>query len=243
MEPLPVPAKRMDTKMMRIAYLEDDKVQSAVMKEWLEAEGFSCRTFGDADTFMKELRHETYDLLIMDWELPSKSGVEVLTWLRGEREWELPVFFITHRDGEADIVEALEKGADDYLTKPVNREIMLARVKALVRRHTNRRDTLDVAPFQLLKESKSLLMDGNPVELTDKEFQLAWMLFSNIGRLLSRDHLLESIWGFGPGLMTRTVDTHISRLRRKLALTPENGWRLKAVYHQGYRLEQLEESG
>lgn len=226
---------------MRIAYLEDDKVQSGVMKEWLEEEGFVCRAFDSADAFMRELRHETYDLLIMDWELPGKSGVEVLSWLRHEREWDLPVFFITHRDGEADIVEALEKGADDYLTKPVNREIMLARVKALVRRHSNRRDRLDVGAFQLFKESKTLLFNGEPVETTEKEFQLAWMLFSNIGRLLSRDHLLESIWGFGPGLMTRTVDTHVSRLRRKLSLTPEHGWRLKAVYHQGYRLEQLEE--
>jgi len=228
---------------MRIAYLEDDKVQSAVMKEWLENEGFTCRAFDNADAFMRELRHETYDLLIMDWELPGKSGVEVLSWLRQEREWDLPVFFITHRDGETDIVEALEKGADDYLTKPVNREIMLARVKALVRRHSNRRESLEVGAFQLFKESKLLLLRGESVEMTEKEFQLAWMLFSNLGRLLSRDHLLESIWGFGPGLMTRTVDTHISRLRRKLSLTPEHGWRLKAVYHQGYRLEQLEETG
>lgn len=226
--------------MIRIAYLEDDKVQSTVMKEWLEAEGFVCRTFENAESFMKELRHETYDLLIMDWEVPGKSGVDVLAWLRGAREWDLPVFFVTHRDGESDIVEALEKGADDYLTKPVNREIMLARVKALVRRHSNRHDRLEVGPFQLFKETKSMLIDGKSVEMTDKEFHLAWMLFTNIGRLLSRDHLLESIWGFGPGLMTRTVDTHISRLRRKLSLTPENGWRLKAVYHQGYRLEQLE---
>lgn len=224
---------------MRIAYLEDDRVQSTVMKEWLEAEGFVCRAFENAEAFMRELRHETYDLLIMDWELPGKSGVEVLAWLRREREWDLPVFFITHRDGEADIVEALEKGADDYLTKPVNREIMLARIKALVRRRSSRRDSLEVGPFLLFKESKSLLLQGVPVEMTEKEFQLAWMLFSNIGRLLSRDHLLETIWGFGPGLMTRTVDTHVSRLRRKLFLTPEYGWRLKAVYHQGYRLEQL----
>lgn len=228
---------------MRIAYLEDDTVQSGVMKEWLEAEGYVCRVFDNADAFMHELRHETYDLLIMDWELPGKSGVEVLSWLRGDREWDLPVFFITHRDGERDIIEALEKGADDYLAKPVNREVMLARVKALVRRHSARREFIRISDFTLNKERKTLTLKEVPVEMTEKEFQLAWMLFSNIGRLLSRDHLLESIWGFGPGLMTRTVDTHISRLRRKLGLTPENGWRLKAVYHQGYRLEQLGDEG
>ncbi|MET0028641.1 MAG: response regulator transcription factor [Candidatus Thiodiazotropha sp.] len=226
---------------MRIAYLEDDTVQSAVMKEWLEDEGYACRVFHTADAFMRELRHETYDLLIMDWELPGMSGVDVLSWIRQEREWDLPIFFITHRDGEADIIEALEKGADDYLAKPVNRDVMLARVKALVRRHNGRRDQIRIADFLLNRVHKKLVLNEEPVELTEKEFQLAWMLFSNIGRLLSRDHLLESVWGVGPGLMTRTVDTHISRLRRKLALTPDKGWRLKAVYHQGYRLEFLDE--
>ena len=127
---------------------------------------------------MRELRHETYDLLIMDWELPEKSGVEVLSWLRGDREWDLPVFFITHRDGESDIIEALEKGADDYLAKPVNREIMLARIRALVRRHSGRRDHIEVSGFTLQKENKTLTLNGEPVEMTEKEFQLAWMLFT-----------------------------------------------------------------
>ncbi|MEJ2405943.1 MAG: response regulator transcription factor [Candidatus Thiodiazotropha sp.] len=226
---------------MRIAYLEDDALQSAVMKEWLEDAGYACRVFNNADTFMRELRHETYDLLIMDWELPGMSGMDVLSWIRQEREWDLPIFYITHCDGETDIIEALEKGADDYLAKPVHREVMLARVKALVRRHNGRRDQIRIAGFQLSREFKRLTLNEEPVELTEKEFQLAWMLFSNVGRLLSRDHLLERVWGVGPGLMTRTVDTHISRLRRKLALTPDKGWRLKAVYHQGYRLEFLEE--
>jgi DNA-binding response OmpR family regulator len=149
------------------------------------------------------------------------------------------VFFITHRDDEADIVEALEKGADDYLVKPVSREVTLARVKALVRRHTGHQEILKIGDLILDKEVKKVLLGGEPLEMTEKEFQLAWMLVSNVGRLLSRDHLLETIWGVGPDLITRTVDTHISRLRRKLKLTPENGWRLKAIYHQGYRLEQL----
>jgi DNA-binding response OmpR family regulator len=225
---------------MRIAYLEDDYVQSVVMKEWLEDEGYVCNVFKDAESFMRELRHETYDLLIMDWELPGTSGVEVLSWIRSDKEWDLPIFFITHRDGESDIIEALEKGADDYLAKPVNREVMLARVRALVRRHSGRRDVICIADFSLDKKQKVLTHHDKPVEMTEKEFQLAWMMFNNIGRLLSRDHLLESVWGVGPGLITRTVDTHISRLRRKLGLIPENGWRLKAVYHQGYRLEQLD---
>ncbi|MEN8166964.1 MAG: response regulator transcription factor [Pseudomonadota bacterium] len=227
---------------MRIACLEDDPVQSGVLKEWLEAEDHVCHTFGNADAFVKKLRHESYDLLIMDWELPQSSGIELLAWIRGDLELDTPVFFITHRDSEADIVEALEKGADDYLAKPVSREVTLARVKALARRHAGhggRTEKLEIGQFKLDKGTKQVLLADEAIEMTEKEFQLAWMLLTNIGRLLSRDHLLETIWGFGPELVTRTVDTHISRLRRKLGLVPENGWRLKAIYHQGYRLEQL----
>ena len=224
---------------MRIACLEDDLVQSSVLKEWLEADEHICHTFATAEEFAKKLRHESYDLLIMDWELPNSSGIDLLVWLRKDLELATPVLFITHRDNEADIVEALEKGADDYLVKPVSKEVMLARVKALVRRHSGHKDMLEIGDLRLDKEAKKVSMAGEPVEMTEKEFQLAWMLLTNVGRLLSRDHLLESIWGFGPELITRTVDTHISRLRRKLGLTPEKGWRLKAIYHQGYRLEQL----
>jgi DNA-binding response OmpR family regulator len=227
---------------MRIACLEDDPVQSAVLKEWLEAEDYICHTFDNADAFVKELRRESYDLLIMDWELPKSSGIELLGWVRNDLHLDTPVFFITHRDSESDVVRALETGADDFLSKPVSKEMTLARVKALGRRHAGqagRKDILEIGDFRLDRELKSIILSGESIEMTEKEFQLAWMLFSNVGRLLSRDHLLETIWGVGPDLVTRTVDTHISRLRRKLGLVPERGWRLKAVYHQGYRLEQF----
>lgn len=227
---------------MRIALLEDDPVQSAVLKEWMEAEDYICHTFNNADAFVKELRRESYDLLIMDWELPKSSGIELLAWVRNDLHLDTPVFFITHRDSESDVVRALETGADDFLSKPVSKEMTLARVRALARRHAGqagRKDILEIGDFRLDRELKSIVLSGEAVEMTEKEFQLAWMLFSNVGRLLSRDHLLETIWGVGPDLVTRTVDTHISRLRRKLGLVPERGWRLKAVYHQGYRLEQF----
>ncbi|MEG7521593.1 MAG: response regulator transcription factor [Chromatiales bacterium] len=228
---------------MRIACLEDDPVQSIVLREWMESEGYTCRVFADASAYIRELRHESYDLLIMDWELPDATGIEVLSWVRKEMDWNIPVLFITHRDSEGDIVEALERGADDYLAKPISREITLARVKALARRRTgqtSRNDVLEIGNFKLIRDAKMIVSGEVSIELTEKEFQLAWILFFNVGRLLSRDHLLETVWGFGPGLVTRTVDTHMSRLRRKLSLVPENGWRLKAVYHQGYRLEQLQ---
>ena len=227
---------------MRIAFLEDDLAQAEVVSEWLQTAGHSCRHFTQAQAFIKDARRESYDLLILDWELPESSGIEVLEWVRQHFDWPIPVLFVTNRDSEQDIVLALEKGADDYITKPPSRQVTLARIAALARRGRNAGDELEAVTFGAFcfdRAENTLTRDSRPIELTDKEYQLALMLFSNAGRLLSRDHMLESVWGVGPGLATRTVDTHISRLRRKMALVAENGWRLKAVYQHGYRLEAV----
>ncbi len=230
---------------MRIAFLEDDQPQAEVIKNWLNAADHSCRHFAKATLFLKEIRRESYDLLILDWELPESSGIEVLHSVRAQSDWRVPVLFMTNRDSESDIVKALAEGADDYMTKPVSRGITLARINALGRRSQPEREdeqVLEYGSYQLNKPVKRITRNGEPIEVTEKEYQLAAMLFSNIGRLLSRNHILETVWGVGPGLATRTVDTHISRLRRKLALQPENGWRLKAVYQHGYRLERITDS-
>ena len=227
---------------MRISFLEDDVAQAEVLKDWLTSDGHTCTHYVDARSFLKEVHRESYDLFILDWELSDLSGLEVLERIREQGDWNTPVLFITQRDNENDIIRALEHGADDYMIKPVSQKLLLARVNALFRRkknHNNEGSILAFGPYRIHTEEASVTVNGETVELTEKEYQLALMLFSNVGRLLSRDHMLETIWGVGPGLATRTVDTHISRLRRKLTLTPENGWRLKAVYHHGYRLEKL----
>jgi len=227
---------------MRIAFLEDDSSQAEVIQSWLQAAGHSCQHFSKANQFLRDFRRESYDLLILDWELPESSGIEVLGSIRARSDWHVPVLFMTNRDSESDIVQALAEGADDYMTKPVSREIALARINALGRRSQPLGagdQPLQYGSYRFNPVNKSLTCDGEPVELTEREYQLANMLFANLGRLLSRNHMLQEIWGVGPALTTRTVDTHISRLRRKLALLPENGWRLKAVYQHGYRLERI----
>ncbi len=230
---------------MRIALLEDDPVQAVVLKGWLEAVDHACQHFVDARSFQRGFRRESFDLLIMDWELPESSGIEVLRWVREYADWHIPVLFVTARDSERDIVYALEQGADDYMTKPVSRSVTLARINALARRAGGaaRDDSiLEMGAYRIDRRSGIITHAGRSVDLTEKEFKLAVMLFGNIGRLLSRDHLLETVWGLQAGIATRTVDTHMSRLRQKLRLTPEEGWRLKAVYHHGYRLERVPEA-
>ncbi len=227
---------------MRIAILEDDADVAAAMKGWLGEAGYTCHVFGSARQLMTRSARESFDLFILDWVLPESSGVEVLRWLRLEQLSLVPVLFVTVRDDEVDVVEALDNGADDFMTKPVRRIELVARTKALVRRSTARsRDIegLEIPPYSFVMTSRQVLMNSNPVTLTEKEFELAVFLFKNIGKLLSRGHLSESVWGRTDSVTSRTIDTHVSRVRKKLALSPQNGFRLQPVYNIGYRLERI----
>jgi DNA-binding response OmpR family regulator len=229
---------------MRIAYLEDEPAHARLVKNWIEQAGHSCTLFSRGESLIRELNVQSYDLILLDWELPDLSGIEVVQRVRERIDWHIPVLFLTNRVSDEDVVQALREGADDFISKPLSRSVTLARIDALTRRfdtHSSQHDSLDLGDYRIDRTQRTLYHDGEPIELTDKEFQLAQTLFSNLGRLFSRDHLLEQVWGVGPGLTTRTVDTHISRIRRKLEIEPQRGWRLKAVYNHGYRLERIME--
>ncbi len=226
---------------MRIALLEDDPAQSELMRKWLSEEGHDCRHFATGREFLRAVSRDTYDLALLDWELPDMHGDEILPALRAKLHWSIPVLCITVRDREDDVVGALRLGADDYMSKPVARAEMFARIDALLRRTqpANETPVLDFSPYLIDESCKSLSCDGRQIPLAQKEFDLALFLFRNAGRLLSRNYILESVWGTRGDLNTRTVDTHVSRIRAKLALTPDRGWRLRAIYRHGYRLERI----
>ena len=227
---------------MRIAILEDDLSQADLVRVWLAGAGHSCHTFHRGRELMRAMTRDTFDLLVLDWELPDVNGDAVLVWVRANVRDNLPVLFTTARDTEQDIVRALKEGADDYLVKPLRKHELLARVEALGRRSKPQprlADTLRVGDFEIDLGKRTVLRAGRPIDLTQKDFDLAVFLFRNVGNLVSRGHILESVWGRSPDLNTRTVDTHVSRLRSKLGLVPEHGWRLTAVYQHGYRLEAV----
>lgn len=223
---------------MRIALLEDDRSQAELIRMWLEDAEHDCQWFEQGKRLIRELGRDTYDLLILDWMLPDIEGIEVLRWIREHIDWPIPILFITGRDTESDIVAALEMGADDYMSKPVKRLEMLARIKAISRRAISQDEPqMEFGDYLIDTNSRSVYLEGQPIELTQKEFDLVLFLFRSAGRVLSRGHILESVWGRSPDLNTRTVDTHISRIRNKLDLRSGHGWQLKAVYQHGYRLE------
>ena len=230
---------------MRIALLEDDQDQADLMVKWLSEAGHNCGHFTDGRDFLRNALRESYDLLMLDWMLPEMSGLEVLEKVRQSGKDFTPVIFITARDEESDVVRALEAGADDYMAKPVRYNELAARVAALGRRASGGRDPDDMpetSPYVFDLKRKTVRLGDDEVELTHREFDLALFMFRKAGRVVSRSHILESIWGMhGADLNTRTVDTHISRLRKKLNLNESNGWQLSAIYQHGYRLERLGE--
>ena len=149
------------------------------------------------------------------------------------------VIFVTARDRDDDLAKVLAAGADDFIGKPVRQAELLARIDARAKRVQAAQGPVSVPPFELDRTARTLARDGKPVALTDKEYQLAEFFFTNFGQLLSRKHLLEAVWGLRADVKTRTLDTHMSRLRTKLALD-DCKLRLQSVQQFGYRLERLE---
>lgn len=234
---------------MRIGLLEDDLTQIELISLWAKETGDQLQAYTTGQSFREGVDAENFDLLVLDWHLPDTTGIEELDWLRGEKASNIPVIFITSRDSEESVVEALDHGADDYMVKPVSKGVTLARIKALQRRHEidgaiNGTAAKPVAvtdieffdPYEINHDERSITLDGDEIKLTNKEFELAAYLFRNAGCLVSRETLLESIWGTRADLNTRTVDTHVSRIRSKLGINPAVGWQLSSIYQRGYRL-------
>jgi len=222
--------------------LDNDRIQADLICQVLSGAGHSCQTFESAKELLAQLRKDSTDLLIMDWQVPDMPGAEVLRRAKEKMAANTPAIFVAGTSAEDDIVAGVTAGADDYLVKPLRRGELLARVSAVLRRaypSQNGSEQLQFGPYVFETRPGRLLMDGQPVDVTHKEFYLALLFFRNIGRPLSRAYIHESVWVREAAVPSRTMDTHVSRVRNKLQLRPENGFRLVPVYSYGYRLEKL----
>ena len=226
---------------MRVAALHDDKPQHGISQQALAALGLECQPFDSSVALLRALRRERFDLLLIDWLLPDFSGLEVLRWARVQIKERVPVLFITEPRNEADVIEGLAAGADDFMVKPVRTNELSARINALLRRAYQRRHDADLVfgRYALDPVTRSVSTGDAAVLLKQKEFDLALFLFQNLGRLLSRKHLLQAVWGIDVEVASRSLDTHVSRVRTKLTLNPQNGFQLAAIYGLGYRLDAV----
>lgn len=227
---------------IKIAYLEDDLEQAKMVTAWFDEFGYQHEHFSQAQMLLNRLKDHSFDIAVLDWELPEMSGLDAIRLIRSKYHQNLPILFCSMRADEADVVLALESGADDYMRKPLLRIEMQARLQALLRRsHGGQPENIiEHGPYRFDLRNQKAFVNGVLVELTDKDFEVASCLFDNVGRILSRSFLLETIWGISSDLNTRTVDVHVSRVRKALGISPESGFRVKTIYQHGYRLEKVE---
>lgn len=226
---------------MHILIVEDDPVQAQAVAEVLSRHNFNVSVVNDGEAAIRFLQAETVDAVVLDWHLPGISGIEVLNWIREASGEKYGVLFLTSRVQELDVVRALDSGADDYLAKPFRSDELVARVQALVRRIVRIANdrVIREGEYVLDPQARTITLRNADVALTTKEYQLAATLFNNFGKILSRELLAMTAWGRELGAESRSLDTHIYRIRQKLKLRPENGVRLTSVYTAGYRLESV----
>jgi two-component system, OmpR family, response regulator RegX3 len=227
---------------MRIAILENDTAAAQLLDEWLGAAGHALRYFASGNLFTRELDRQSFDVAIVGSTPADVRAAELTRTLR-DRQTGVPLIRVLQKGSEQDIVAALNAGADDCM--PTVRQFeLLARVEALARRTKQPNivtdEVLEFGNLSVDVRNRLILRDGLRVTLTPKTYNLALLLLSNCGQLLTRSFLLERIWGPNCSQSTRTLDTHISRLRTVLGLLPEHGWQLQSVYQHGYRLDQTE---
>ncbi len=223
-----------------IYILEDDDSIRKLLAYTLKSQGLDCQGFSLPSEFWGAMAALKADLVILDIMLPEEDGMSILKKLRENKETsDVPVIMLTARDSEIDIVQGLDAGADDYVTKPFGTMALLSRIKAVLRRYEKKNVSaaskiLEAANIKIDIDRHTVFVSGKQVFLTVKEFDLLALLIENHGNVLSREQLLDSIWKIDADIESRTVDVHVRTLRQKIG--DENGDIVQTVRGVGYKV-------
>ena len=225
--------------MTRVLVVEDEESFSDALSYMLRREGYETVVAADGVGALAEFDRAGADIVLLDLMLPGLSGTEVCRSLRARSS--VPIIMLTAKDGEIDKVVGLELGADDYVTKPYSARELLARIRAVLRRGTDPEPAADTSltagPVRLDVERHVVAVDGHPVALPLKEFDLLELLLRNAGRVLTRVQLIDRVWGADYVGDTKTLDVHVKRLRAKIEPDPANPKYLLTVRGLGYKFE------
>jgi DNA-binding response OmpR family regulator len=223
--------------MQRVLIVEDDEAMGVALRHGMTFQGYTVLMATDGATGLQMATERDVDLIILDVMLPNMSGIEVCKRLRSHGS-EVPIIMLTARGQELDKVLGLKVGADDYVTKPFSFMELMARVEALMRRTSKRGDGLDVyrfadiqVDFRRLEATKS----GQPIELSPREYEILKYFVEHRGEVVTRDRLLDVVWGYENFPLTRTVDMHIAKLRQKIEDTPSTPRHIITVHRSGYK--------
>lgn len=230
---------------MRIAIADDDAELLDDLARAISGAGHDLYRFRNGSELKTALERETYDVVLLDWNMPGETGIGIVSWAVEKLPAPPPFIIITSRTDKADIVAGLQAGATDYVVKPEIPEVVLARIEAAGRRNVNK--TPDrIAVFDAYRFDRVLRQSwhqGEEVSLTNKEFQLALLFFDNLNRPLSRGYIFSQVWGGSLDVESRTLDLHVSRIRSKLQLRPQNGYAIQTVFGFGYRMDRIADPG
>ncbi|NFE93763.1 response regulator transcription factor [Clostridium botulinum] len=216
---------------INVLIIEDDEAISNLIKINLSMVGYQSKQLFDGLEAFNLLKEEPFDLILMDIMLPGMDGFELMKKIK---DLNIPVIFLTAKNGLADKVTGLKSGAEDYIVKPFETVELLARIEIVLRRYSKNSNCIEFENLKIYEEERLIKRDDETIDLTLKEFELMVLLVKNKNMALSREYLLEKIWGYEYMGETRTIDNHIQKLRKKLDLADN----IKTVYKIGYRLEE-----
>ncbi len=232
--------------MKTILAVDDEEHILELLAYNLERDGYRVLKAESGELALEILALEKVDIVLLDWMLPGMDGIEVLRKIRSDRNYHnIPVIFLTAKGDEISKVVGLEVGSDDYLVKPFGIHELLARIKAVLRRtegtgkqseeKDEREEKLMIDQLEINRSRRTVTLDGDLVELSFKEFELLYLLAKNRGIVFTRDNLLEKVWGYDYIGETRTVDVHVSNLRKKIEKDESHPVYIKTVRGMGYK--------
>lgn len=214
--------------MNQVLIIEDEKSIADMVKMCLTKNGYICETVNDGMTATQKIEEKRYDLILLDIMLPDINGYDLIDYIK---QFEIPVIFVTAKTSVPDRVKGLKLGAEDYISKPFDLEELLARVGTVLRRYHKAERTLEVGKIKIDTLQRMVLLDGNPVSLPAKEYDLLLFLVRNKNIALYRETIFEQVWQEPYFGNTRTIDLHIQRLKKKLDL----GDAIETIYKVGYK--------
>ena len=227
--------------MSRILIIEDEEAIADLEKDYLELSGFEVEICNRGDTGLTKALNEEFDLIILDLMLPEVDGFDICRQVRQEKN--TPIIMVSAKKDDIDKIRGLGLGADDYMTKPFSPSEVMARLRAVLRRisrqsvETQSGQILRVSNMEVNLDEYTFCIDGKKIPMTKKEIETMWTLASTPGKVFTRDNLLDSLWGYDYYGDSRTVDSHIKRLRAKLDSVPHPDWTIKTIWGVGYKLE------
>lgn len=231
---------------MRVLIIDDDEAICELLTYYLKSDGFTPVAVHTGKAGRQFLQQEAVEAVLLDWHLPDADGLQVLDMIRADHGWSLPVIFITSRTDEADVVTALQRGADDFMPKPVNRKVLQARLQAAIRRYDSKDGkgshsvdpvVVECPPYRFLADDHSVSLHGKSIALSDCEYSIASLLFFALGGTVTLDQL-KRCWKTDIAVSDEEVHTMVSKVYRGLDISAANGYRLTPIYRVGYRLER-----